>query len=137
MHSFLLSLVGQVGIEPTVFLMSRFYRPLQSPAMHTDPYGGERRTRTQCRMSWHDPLSRRSSDLPSSLSVWLGWMDLNHRVPVSETSALPLGDTPIQRQGLGDWNAQRWDGVTAALTVTEPPLRVDVYLLCRLSSLTS
>lgn len=31
-------LVGQVGIEPTVFLMSRFYRPLHSPAMRTDPY---------------------------------------------------------------------------------------------------
>ena len=33
-------LVGQVGIEPTVYLTSRFYRPLQSPAMRTDPYGG-------------------------------------------------------------------------------------------------
>ena len=32
------ALVGQVGIEPTVFLTSRFYRPLQSPAMRTDPY---------------------------------------------------------------------------------------------------
>ena len=31
-------MVGQVGIEPTVYLTSRFYRPLQSPAMHTDPY---------------------------------------------------------------------------------------------------
>lgn len=31
-------MVGQVGVEPTVFLMSRFYRPLQSPAMRTDPY---------------------------------------------------------------------------------------------------
>ena len=32
-------MVGQVGIEPTVYLTSRFYRPLQSPAMRTDPYG--------------------------------------------------------------------------------------------------
>lgn len=31
-------MVGQVGFEPTVFLMSRFYRPLRSPATHTDPY---------------------------------------------------------------------------------------------------
>lgn len=38
-------LVGQVGIEPTMFLMSRFYRPLRSPTTRTDPYGGERRTR--------------------------------------------------------------------------------------------
>lgn len=38
-------LVGQVGIEPTMFQMSRFYRPLRSPTTRTDPYGGERRTR--------------------------------------------------------------------------------------------
>ena len=38
-------MVGQVGIEPTVYLTSRFYRPLQSPAMRTDPYGGESRIR--------------------------------------------------------------------------------------------
>lgn len=39
-------LVGQVGIEPTMFPMSRFYRPLQSPAMRTDPYGSASRDRT-------------------------------------------------------------------------------------------
>ena len=68
--------------------------------MHTDPYGGERRTRTQCRLSWHDPLSRRSSDLPSSLSEWLGWMDLNHRVPVSEASLRNTEDSKAIISGL-------------------------------------
>lgn len=38
MRSLFPVLVGQVGFEPTVFPVSRFYRPLQSPAMHTDPY---------------------------------------------------------------------------------------------------
>ena len=43
-----------------------------------------------------DPLSGRSPDLPGSLSVlWLGWLDLNQLMPVSETGALPLGYTPI------------------------------------------
>ena len=39
-------LVGRVGFEPTVFLMSRFYRPLASASLHTDPYGAEGRART-------------------------------------------------------------------------------------------
>ena len=38
--------VGQVGLEPTVYLTSRFYRPLQSPTMHTDPYDGAGRVQT-------------------------------------------------------------------------------------------
>ena len=31
-------LVGRVGFEPTVFLMSRLYRPLASANLHTYPY---------------------------------------------------------------------------------------------------
>ena len=31
-------LVGRVGFEPTVFLMSRLYRPLASASLHTYPY---------------------------------------------------------------------------------------------------
>lgn len=31
-------LVGQVGIEPTMFLMSLFYRQLSSPTGYTGPY---------------------------------------------------------------------------------------------------
>ena len=34
-------LVGRVGFEPTVFLMSRFYRPLASASLHTYPNGSE------------------------------------------------------------------------------------------------
>ena len=30
-----------------------------------------------------------------TLHIWLGWLDSNQRMPVSETGALPLGDTPI------------------------------------------
>ena len=30
--------VGRVGFEPTVFLMSRLYRPLASASLHTYPY---------------------------------------------------------------------------------------------------
>ena len=30
-----------------------------------------------------------------SLSIWLGWRDLNSRMTESESVALPLGDTPI------------------------------------------
>ena len=37
-------MVGQVGVEPTVFQMSQIYSLLQSPTMLTDPCGGERRT---------------------------------------------------------------------------------------------
>ena len=74
-----LQMVGQVGLEPTMFQMSRIYSPLQSPTMLTAPYGGECRTRTQCCFVQHTSLSKRVSDLPSSLSIWLGWMDSNHR----------------------------------------------------------
>ncbi len=31
------------------------------------------------------------------LSTWLGWRDSNPRMLVPETSALPLGDTPMCR----------------------------------------
>lgn len=31
-------MVRQVGVEPTMFLMSRFYRPLPSPTGYTDAY---------------------------------------------------------------------------------------------------
>ena len=34
-------MVGQVGFEPTVFLMSQIYSLLHSPTMLTDPYMAE------------------------------------------------------------------------------------------------
>jgi hypothetical protein len=33
-------------------------------------------------------------------SSWLGWRDSNPRMLVPETSALPLGDTPLVRNKL-------------------------------------
>ena len=42
-----LFMVGQVGFEPTVYLTSRFYGPLQSLAMCTDPYGDASGARTR------------------------------------------------------------------------------------------
>lgn len=32
---------------------------------------------------------------PGLCSIWLGWRDSNPRMLVPETSALPLGDTPL------------------------------------------
>ena len=49
-------MVGQIGVEPTVFLMSRFYRPLQSPAMRTDPYGGTGWNRTNDTLGFNQVL---------------------------------------------------------------------------------
>ena len=39
-------LVDGVGVEPTMFLMSRIYSPLPSPAGHIHPYEGECKIRT-------------------------------------------------------------------------------------------
>ena len=93
--------MGQVGIEPTVFLMSRFYGPLLSLTERTDPYGGTGWNRTNDTLGfnqvlyqlsyssiwrraqnsnlipeWYDPLSGRSPDLLGSLSMfgWGGWI---------------------------------------------------------------
>ena len=49
-------MVGQVGIEPTVFLMSRFYGPLPSPAGRTDPYGGTGWNRTNDTLGFNQVL---------------------------------------------------------------------------------
>lgn len=32
-------MAGRVGLEPTAYLTSRFYRPLASPNLHTRPFG--------------------------------------------------------------------------------------------------
>lgn len=37
-HYILLSVVGKVGVEPTLCLTSRIYSPLSSPTGHTYPY---------------------------------------------------------------------------------------------------
>ena len=88
--------MGQVGIEPTVFLMSRFYGPLLSPTERTDPYGGTGWIRTNDTLGfnqvlyqlsyssmwrraqnsnlipeWYDPLSGRSPGLLGSLSIFV------------------------------------------------------------------
>ena len=45
----------------------------------------------------NDPCNRGRSELDELLcSIWLGWRDLNPRILVPETSALPLGDIPIR-----------------------------------------
>ena len=36
---------------------------------------------------------------PYFFSCWLGWQDLNLRIPESKSGALPLGDTPINLLG--------------------------------------
>lgn len=59
------SMVGQIGVEPTVFLMSRFYRPLQSPAMRTDPYGGTGWNRTNDTLGFNQVLYQLSYS-----SIW-------------------------------------------------------------------
>ena len=38
----IMRMVDEVGVEPTLFLMSRIYSPLPSPAGHTHPYWGNR-----------------------------------------------------------------------------------------------
>ena len=44
----------------------------------------------------NDPCNRGRNELNELLcSLWLGWRDLNPRMLVPETSALPLGDIPI------------------------------------------
>ena len=58
-------MVGQIGVEPTVFLMSRFYRPLQSPAMRTDPYGGTGWNRTNDTLGFNQVLYQLSYS-----SIW-------------------------------------------------------------------
>ena len=68
-------MVGQVGVEPTMFHMSRIYSPLQSPTMLTDPCGGERRTRTQCCFgSTHRLASASRTFRVRSPYGWDGWI---------------------------------------------------------------
>ncbi len=71
--------MGQVGVEPTMF---SYVTDLQSAAIANYAY----LTRVAESVG-HEPnadlaahrFNKRVSDLPSSLSVWLGWMDSNHR----------------------------------------------------------
>lgn len=68
-------MVGQVGVEPTVFQMSQIYSLLQSPTMLTDPCGGERRTRTQCCFgSTHRLASASRTFRVRSPYGWDGWI---------------------------------------------------------------
>ena len=43
----------------------------------------------------HPRGAKRKATLLGSFSFWLGWMDSNQRMTISETVALPLGDTPL------------------------------------------
>ena len=52
-------MVGRAGFEPAVFPMSRFYRPLASASLHTDPYGCRGGTRTR--------IVRRMKPLPCQI----------------------------------------------------------------------
>ena len=42
--------------------------------------------------------------LPFGGVLWLGWQDLNLRMPESKSGALPLGDSPVYKGERGrDW----------------------------------
>ena len=52
-----------------------------------------RRIRGSVRTGAHPSQQKR--DAFASLFCWLGWPDLNRRMPESKSGALPLGDIPI------------------------------------------
>lgn len=65
-------MVGQVGIGPTVFPMSRFYRPLQSPLCVLTHIGGTGWDRTSDTLSFNQVLYQLSYG-----SLWRRAQNLN------------------------------------------------------------
>ena len=68
-------------------------------------------------------------DLPEEIcSIWLGWRDSNPRMLVPETSALPLGDTPIVTKQVLLYRFS--DVFSTALAVVRSPIRPQVPRVC-------
>ena len=82
-------MVGRAGFEPAVFPMSRFYRPLASASLHTDPYWLQGRESNPPRAAYE------AVALPMDYPAWCWRKDSNLRPADYRSAALP---TELLRQ---------------------------------------
>ena len=76
-------LVGRAGFEPAVFPMSRFYRPLASASLHTDPYWLQGRESNPHRAAYE------AVALPIDYPAWCWRKGSNLRPADYRSAALP------------------------------------------------